>query len=85
MSAPILNSNKCSVAIADYSTGHVRKKDFTIHKNGEPESDVYKVFENLNDAETYSLNLVKMKPEFECVIFDCNGKFIKTYDLKGER
>ena len=85
MSAPILEENKYSVAIAEYATGHIRKKDLTAYRNGEPESEIYQVFDSKDEAENYVFEFIKLCPEFECVIFKSNGQHFKTYDLNGER
>ena len=85
MKAPILEENKCSLVIAKYSTGHVMKKDLTIFSSGENEQDVFQVFDNLNTAKEFALQLIKSNPEFECSILNHNGVHLVTFDITGER
>ena len=83
MDAPKLEENKCSVLIAEYATGHVFKKDLTLFLKGDNEQEVYQLFDNFNKAETFVLNFIKSKPEFECSIYNNNGEHLKTYDITG--
>lgn len=85
MDAPKLEENKCSVLIAEYATGHVFKKDLTLFLTGDKEQDVFLIFDNFYNAETFALNFIKSKPEFECSIYNNNGQHLKTYDTTGER
>ncbi|MBF4472545.1 hypothetical protein [Flavobacterium sp. HJJ] len=85
MKAPILEENKCSILIAEYATGHVFKKDLTIFSKGQNDKEVYQLFDNFYDAESFVFNLIKSKPEFECSIYNHKGEHLKTYDITGER
>ncbi len=85
MDIPKLEANKCSVLIAEYATGHVFKKDLTLFLNGDDEQEVFKLFDNFYEANSYILNFIKANPEFECSIFNDNGEHLKTIDMTGER
>lgn len=85
MKTPILEKDKCSILIAEYSTGHIFKKDLTLFLNGDNEIDVFQIFDNLKTAKEFVLNFIEGKSEFECAIFNHNGEHIATFDLTGER
>lgn len=85
MQAPVLEENKCSILIAEYTTGHVFKKDLTLFLKGDKEEEVYQLFENIYAAEIFVLHFIKSHPEFECSIYNHNGEYVKTYDITGER
>ncbi|KFC18454.1 hypothetical protein [Chryseobacterium sp. FH1] len=85
MKAPLLEENKCSILIAEYATGHVSKKDLTLFHKGDNEEEVYQFFENFDNAESFILNFIKSKPQFECSIYNHNGEHLKTFDITGER
>ncbi len=85
MDAPKLKENECSVLIAEYSTGHVYKKDLTIFLDGEDENEIFQIFENFDKAKKFVLNFVDTNSEFECVIYDYAGEHLFTCDKNGER
>lgn len=85
MDIPKLEANKCSVLIAEYATGHVFKKDLTLFLNGDDEQEVFKLFDNFYEADSYVLNFIKANPEFEYSIFNDNGEHLKTIDMTGKR
>jgi len=71
--------------IAEYTTGHVFKKDLTLFLNGQNENEVYQVFDTFESAKEYALNFIQKTPEFECSIYNYNGKHLATFDKKGKR
>ena len=85
MHAPKLDINKCSVLIAELATGHIFKKDLTLFLKGDNELEVYQLFDNFHNAQSFALDFIMSKPEFECVIYNHNGEHLKTYDITGER
>ncbi len=85
MTAPKLEENKCSVLIAEGTTGHVFKKDLTLFLNGDDEVEVFQRFDNFSNAKEFALNFVDSKPEFECSIYNANGEHVITYGMEGER
>ena len=85
MKAPKLDNNKCSLLLVEHATGHVFKKDMTLYSRGDVTSDTYKIFDSFSDASLFAQDLIKIKPEFECVIFDNSGVYLTTFDITGER
>jgi hypothetical protein len=85
MPAPKLNKEGCSVLIAELATGHVYKKDFTLYIGVADQKDLYQIFDGFKEAQDFALDLIKRKPEYECVIYNHFGQHIITYDKSGER
>jgi hypothetical protein len=85
LEVPKLKQNNCCVLIAEYLTGHVCKKDLTIFRNGDNEKDAYQIFDNFTKAKEFVIEFVAAHPEFECVIYDWQGKLLLVYDENGIR
>lgn len=85
MDTPELNENQFSVLIAEYSTGHVLKKDLTFFLVNENPDEVFQVFEGFESAKEYVLNLIKIRPDCECVIMDFKGAHVASFDRNGKK
>ena len=85
MNNPKLDKSKCSLLIAEYATGHIFKKDLTIFLKGQDESEVFQVFDNFEVALEFAQTFIKIRPEFECSIYNNKGEYLTTLDLTGER
>lgn len=85
MEAPKLADGKCSVLIAELSTGHIFKRDMTFFLVGQNEKEVFQEFENIDDATKFALELINTSPRFECCIFDDKGNFLSKFDKYQER
>lgn len=80
MKPPELNKNQYSVLIAEYSTGIIYKKDFTIYLNDEGEKEVYQAFNCFVDAVKYVQKFIVEKPDFEYLISDERGGYVCKID-----
>ena len=85
MDAPRLDSNQCSVLIAEYATGHVCKKDLSVYRNFEDKNEVFQIFDTEKEARQFATGLISKKPDYECVIYDHQGDHVETYDKNGIR
>jgi hypothetical protein len=85
MNIPKLDENKCSVLVAELTTGHVFKKDLTLFLEGDNEGEVFQEFDNFAAAKDFAIKLINSKPQFECNIYDHNGKYLTAYEIGGER
>jgi hypothetical protein len=85
MKAPLLKEGYCSLLIAEYATGHVYNKDFTLYNNNNDFASVFQIFESFDEAKKYATEMVLTKPDFEFVILDNIGEHLITFDCKGER
>ena len=85
MNAPKLEANKCSVAIAEYKTGKVFKRNLSVFQGGENESDVFQVFNDFTQAKEFVVKFIKANSDFECTICNDQGEHVATFDPTGER
>lgn len=83
MKAPILNNGNYSLLISNYAFGQVCKKDLSLFEEGDLESEVFQIFEDLNAIEKFVSEFIKNNPDFECSLYDHNGQYIKTIDKNG--
>jgi hypothetical protein len=85
METPFLKEGYCSILIAEYATGHVYNKDFSIYNNNEDSVNVFQIFENFQGARNYADKMILSKPDFEFVILNHVGEHLLTIDCNGER
>ena len=71
--APRLDVGQYSLLQADVNTGHV------LQTNGElyiGKGEIFRLFNDLSDAQKYIVNQMNNNNNLEFVIHDCNGKGI---------
>ena len=84
LTKPILSEGKCSVMIDEIATGVVYKKDLKLYLEGDNPNDVFHLFDNFDAAQEFARDLVRRKPEFECLISNHNGQLLVICSTYGE-
>lgn len=78
MELPRLEPGKCSMIFAERATGILLTLQGTRYLNDKGE--FLRVFESQGDAEAFATTYVQSNPAVECVIFDCDGQYLKTVE-----
>ena len=80
-----LKNYEFAVGQAEFETGIVLKKDGTYYKNTEDISEIYRIFDSLENAKSFAIMTVKDNPTIECFVSNCDGELVFVCDNKGER
>lgn len=80
-----LKNYEFAVGQAEFETGIVLKKDGTYYNNTEDISEIYTIFDSLENAKAYAVKTVMDKPIIECWVSNSKGETVLVFDKQGER
>ncbi|MDN3657235.1 hypothetical protein QWZ08_16415 [Ferruginibacter paludis] len=85
MTQPKLAEQQFAIGSAEFSTGHILKKNGELFLTGDDFNDFWQIFNSFEQAKAFIIEKISRNRTIECWVIDFTGKTIFFYNKNGEQ